>query len=72
MPKPATRSVPPSRSGGGFLLGMFLYILGYMIIHGKLHWRLSLYVAGGTVLACWLVFDYLLKIGLYGGLLLEG
>lgn len=24
MPKPARRSVPPSRSGGGFLLGMFV------------------------------------------------
>ena len=24
MPKPARRSVPPSRSGGGFLLGVFV------------------------------------------------
>ena len=27
MPKPARRSVPPSRSGGGFLLGMFVGLI---------------------------------------------
>ena len=27
MPKPASRSVPPSRSGGGFLLGMFVGLI---------------------------------------------
>jgi len=56
----------------GFLVGMFVYVAGYMAIHGKLGWRLSLYVAAGTVLSCWLVFDELLNIGLYQGLLFEG
>ena len=56
----------------GFLAGMALYIAGYMIIHGKLSWRLSLYVSAGTVLSCWLVFDELLKVGLYRGILFEG
>jgi len=27
MPKPARRSVPPSRSGGGFMLGMFIGLI---------------------------------------------
>ena len=35
MPKPARRSVPPSRSGGGFLLGMFVgLVLGLGVALG--------------------------------------
>ena len=56
----------------GFLAGMFVYVAGYMVVHGRLSWRLSLYVASGTVFSCWLVFDELLKIGLYRGVLFEG
>jgi hypothetical protein len=56
----------------GFLAGIFVYVAGYMIVHGRLGWRLGLYVAGGTVLSCWLVFDELLKVGLYRGLFFEG
>jgi len=56
----------------GFLLGMFIYVVGYMVIHGKLGWRLSLYLASGTTLACWLVFDEMLNVGLYRGLFFEG
>lgn len=55
----------------GFLVGTFIYVVGYMIVHGKLSWRLSLYVGAGTVLSCWLVFDVLLKVGLYRGLLID-
>jgi hypothetical protein len=57
---------------GGFLLGLFIYMVGYMIIHGKLAWRLSLCLALGTTFTCWLVFDELLNVGLYRGLFLEG
>ena len=56
----------------GFLAGLFVYIVGYMVVHGRLAWRLGLYVAAGTVLSCWLVFDELLKVGLYRGLFFEG
>jgi len=57
---------------GGFLAGMFVYVAGYMTIHGKLGWRLSLYVAASTVFSCWLVFDELLRTGLYRGSLFGG
>ena len=56
----------------GFLAGTFVYVAGYMIVHGRLGWRLGLYVAAGTVLSCWLVFDEILKVGLYRGLFFEG
>jgi hypothetical protein len=56
----------------GFYAGTFVYVAGYMIVHGRLSRRLSLYVAAGTVLSCWLVFDALLKVGLYRGIFFEG
>ena len=57
---------------GGFLAGIFVYVAGYMTIHGRLNWRLGLYVAAGTVFSCWLVFDELLRTGLYRGFLFGG
>jgi hypothetical protein len=56
---------------GGFIVGLALYILGYMIIHARLSWRLSLGVSAGTVVACWLLFDEVLKVGLYRGMFFE-
>jgi hypothetical protein len=56
----------------GLVAGTFVYVAGYMIVHGRLSWRLGLYVAAGTALSCWLLFDEILKVGLYRGIFFEG
>jgi len=53
----------------GFLAATPIYVLGYMMLHGRLGLRLGLWIAGGTTLFCWGVFEFLLDFPLYGGIL---
>ena len=46
----------------GFLPAIFVFVLGFMRIEGREPWPLALSIAGGTMVACWALFDRVLAM----------